>query len=608
MAEKSNFTDFNLSNTGYASFDATSLKRLIIERLNENKVFTDQNFEGSNISSIIDIIGYSYHVLLFYLNQTSTESLFSESQLYENMNRIVKSIDYHPVGFQTSNMSAGVTAGTELAKDTYVIPRYSFIKAGPTFFTTKDDIVFTKTTDSSEVIVDIGNNHLLYQGVWKEYPSQAALGEDFEMMTLLPGEDVKIDHFSIDVYVQDVNTKNWAQWKRSDSLFLKESDSEAYEVRLNENKHYEIKFGNNVTGKKLNTGDIISIFYLHTDGARGQVGAGAIDNQTLTFFNNVNFLTIFNEVKERNSIYLTETQAKHLTWSNKQSSTDFYIGETVSDIRARAPKTFTSQYRLVNADDYETYLENKFSNILRDVKVVNNKDYTDTHIAYMFNDLKLNRPNEDANTLYNQVLFANTCDFNNIYIYGVPRMEKSNSYIVKNNYLTPAQKSVIIDSLRSNKVLTAEPIIVDPVYIAIDVGATEGGSILSSTIKDSTQVQVVRTKNSRISKDSIRKQTAEIIKTYFASATLGQTLNFANIINSVTSIEGVKSVYTVRTDIADVKLEGINFILYNPVYPNIDIEASSSIVALPTFKYPYLNDADNFINKIVVLDEDTSVY
>ena len=69
MANKSNFTDYKLTTTGYASFDATSLKNYIITRLNENKVFTDQNFEGSNLSSVIDIIAYSYHVLLFYLNQ-----------------------------------------------------------------------------------------------------------------------------------------------------------------------------------------------------------------------------------------------------------------------------------------------------------------------------------------------------------------------------------------------------------------------------------------------------------------------------------------------------------------------------------------------------------
>ena len=105
---KQKLTDFTLRTDAYASFDAVSLKALIKERLDNTSLFTDQNYEGSNVSSLIDIIAYSYHVLLFYLNQTSTESLFSETELYENMNRIVKSLDYKPVGPQTSNLSFSV--------------------------------------------------------------------------------------------------------------------------------------------------------------------------------------------------------------------------------------------------------------------------------------------------------------------------------------------------------------------------------------------------------------------------------------------------------------------------------------------------------------------
>ena len=36
---------------------------------------------------------------MFYLNNTSDEALFSEAQIYENMNRVVKSLDYKPVGY-----------------------------------------------------------------------------------------------------------------------------------------------------------------------------------------------------------------------------------------------------------------------------------------------------------------------------------------------------------------------------------------------------------------------------------------------------------------------------------------------------------------------------
>ena len=84
-----NFTEYNLPQEAYATFDATTLKTLIINRLNESEVFRDQNFEGSNINSFIDIVAYMYHVLLFYLNTTASESTFTTAELYENIKRIV---------------------------------------------------------------------------------------------------------------------------------------------------------------------------------------------------------------------------------------------------------------------------------------------------------------------------------------------------------------------------------------------------------------------------------------------------------------------------------------------------------------------------------------
>ena len=81
----SNFTEFNLPRNAYAAFDAVSMKQLIVNRLKASEKFQDIDFEGSNISALVDVIAYMYHVLMFYLNKTSTESMFSEAQLYENI-------------------------------------------------------------------------------------------------------------------------------------------------------------------------------------------------------------------------------------------------------------------------------------------------------------------------------------------------------------------------------------------------------------------------------------------------------------------------------------------------------------------------------------------
>ena len=120
------FNDYNLPIDGYAAFDALSLKSLIINRLNANNVITDQNYEGSNLSSIIDIIAYSYHVLLFYLNRTGAEATFTTAELYDNINKIVKLIGYKPIGAQTSVLSFQASGNSSIAAGLYTLPRYSY--------------------------------------------------------------------------------------------------------------------------------------------------------------------------------------------------------------------------------------------------------------------------------------------------------------------------------------------------------------------------------------------------------------------------------------------------------------------------------------------------
>lgn len=51
-------TDYTIPETGYAAFDALSMKELIKDRLRDNGFYTDQDFEGSNLSSLIDVVAY----------------------------------------------------------------------------------------------------------------------------------------------------------------------------------------------------------------------------------------------------------------------------------------------------------------------------------------------------------------------------------------------------------------------------------------------------------------------------------------------------------------------------------------------------------------------
>ena len=101
MADDDNIV---INQDSYVAFDAVSLKDLIIERLNDNNNFTDQNYEGSNLSSLLDVICYSFHTLIYYLNKNSAETSFTQAEIYENINQIVDQRvgNLKPIGILTN--------------------------------------------------------------------------------------------------------------------------------------------------------------------------------------------------------------------------------------------------------------------------------------------------------------------------------------------------------------------------------------------------------------------------------------------------------------------------------------------------------------------------
>ena len=595
--------EFTLPKQGYAAFDAASLKTLITERLNSNSVFTDQNYEGSNLNAFIDVVSYAYHVLLFYLNTTSNESLFSESQIYENINRIVKSLDYKPIGTQTPVLSINAVASEQLLLGTYTIPRYSYIDVRGYRYSFNHDITFVKTEAEEQDIVDITGKTLLYQGNYKEYPEYTATGEPNEILTIVPGEDVNIDHFNIDVYVLEGGIGgSYNKYDVTTSLFFERPTSRKVEIRLNENKRYEIKFGNDVNGKQLVSGDLVYIYYLVTDGTAGEIEANTAARKSVVLYKSTNLDNLKESVNIKGDgvVYIDQIEADRVLVSNTEPTTKYYQGETVEDIRANAPDTFSSQYRLVSITDYENYIRKNYSNFVSDVKGIDNNTYLDTHIKYYY-DLGLKNPTIESRVLLNQVQFSTSCNFNNLYLYCVPRLEKTTSETQRSNYLTTAQKEVIINQMTKTKTVTCDPIVMDPVYVAADIGYRSSSETLTTQIPGKTSLMLVQEDSSRANSNDIIQKVMSIFKSYFntLNATIGMTIDITAITNAILSIQGVTTFYTYRPDLSDVYIEGLSMMVWNPVY-DTDIIQTTQNYKLPVFKFPYYENIDSLTSRINV--------
>lgn len=605
---------FPLPYNAYAAFDAVTLKQLMLDRLNENSIFTDQIYEGSNFNNFIDVIAYSYNVLLYYLNKTSNESLFATSQIYENMNKIVKLLSYNPVGYQSSILKFEATSNVNFAPGIYTIPRYSYFTVNDIRYSFIEDTSFIKTVTGEEFLKTFSDESYLVQGEFKEYPLYPANGSPFEQIIINSvdenGNNVTIDHNAIDVYVRNEQGV-WEQWTRVDNIFLGNGNDKVFECRLNENQKYVIKFGNNVTGKQLNLGNVVSIYYLETDLNLGEIGANVLNNSKLFIYNTPQYQEIIGKLRTPNVRLLTFAEANNINFTNKNASSTYSGLETVEKIRQNAPNMFKSQSRLVTVSDYQAFVETNYSNVVQSVKVVNNWEYLDGHVKYLYN-IGLKSPSQDSRVLFNQVKYADSCNFNDVYVYTIPKLYSKNSLTPDGRYLNPFLKQKIINSMESSKMATAEPVLMDPVYVGVSFGLNTGTLQESDDVNKilrETRLVIQKNPNVYTSEYSIKEGVLNAFKEFFDPSKMyfDFFLNIDALSEKLLQIQGVSSIFTYRKGVGyENNINGISLVVFNPVYSNFseDVIVTSQNMVMPYYKVPFLYDEDLISKNIMVVNSD----
>lgn len=596
-----NITEFNLPTNSYASFDAQSMRDLIIDRLNNDSSisFTDQNFQGSNLNAVIDIISYSFHTLLFYLNQTSSEAVFTDTQLYENMNRIVKLIDYKPLGKQTSIVPMSLKGTSNLSSGYYTLPKFSFVAAGGKTYSTSKDLTFQKVNSSVTETLSAIDNTLFYEGKYREYPDVTAIGEDFETITLLPGDNIIVDHFNISVFVQENSNSKWYEYKRVPSLYLAKPSDRCFECRLNQNKNYEITFGNNINGRKLVADETIGIYYIASSGTEGQITKNTFADSSINIYNTTRYDSIFADIKDTTLSYVTVADSVNINATNTEDSTLYSEEENVDNIRSNAPKFFSSEYKLVTKSDYENFIDRNFKNFIYDVKVSNNSDYLNIFKKYLTDDLKLDSYTDYNNALFNQYSFSDSFDVNNIFVTIVPKFKKDSSVVKRSNYVSTNLKNEILYTLRNYKLLNSEISFIDPVYLTVDLLLKSASEKNKIDYKNYTQLRIVRNSATIANDNTLKNKVYTIINNYFNLAKLGQLLDIKQLNTDIASIEGVDSFYTYRTD-TGAKANGLSFGVYNPIYTGTDLEVIDTNYQLKYFQIPFIENLEDLKNKIIV--------
>tara|TARA_Y100000356_G_scaffold55398_1_gene44723 strand:- start:73 stop:984 length:912 start_codon:yes stop_codon:yes gene_type:complete len=293
------------------------------------------------------------------------------------------------------------------------------------------------------------------------------------------------------------------------------------------------------------------------------------------------------------------------TISNTEDSTDFGEEENADEIKQNAPRFFSSEYKLTTKDDYKSFIERNYKNLVYDVTVQNNSDYTNDYLKYLDDELGLTDYSLETNALFNQYYFADSSDANNIYLTIVPNLRKNKSVITRSNYLSNALKEKIRNEIADYKLLNSEIAFIDPVYLNLDLSLRFSGEVNRLRYKDSTQLVITKQARALINEDDLKSKVYNIITTYINNLKLGDTIDVRYLNNEIEKIQGIEGIETLRTDL-NRSTPGLSFCVFNPIYNGKDKKVFDTRCKLKPYQIPYIESPVAFKDKIVVKSQVTN--
>ena len=326
----------------FTNLNFEDIKTSIKDYLRQNSNFSDFDFEGSNLSVLINTLAYNSYITAYNTNMVANESFIDSATLRENVVSLARNIGYVPrskraatalvefviTGISTDNRSItlqpGVFANSGINQTNFIYSLPEKVQA-PSFLGQSQGMV------------------TIYQGQYLE--------KEWTIDTSQPNQKYILPNDSIDtstlrVFVKESSSSNTrTEYKLLDSIVGITSVTNMFLIQETSDEKYELLFGDGIFGKKLESGNVVTASYIKTDGKDGN---GA------TNFNYAG------TIKDESGGDITTATTRLFTMIPSENGDDI---ESVESIRNYAPRKFAAQNRAVTATDYEALLPSIYPNI-----------------------------------------------------------------------------------------------------------------------------------------------------------------------------------------------------------------------------------------------------
>lgn len=324
----------------FSNLDFDQIKSSIKEYLRSNSNFTDYDFEGSNLSVLIDTLAYNTYISSYNANMVSNEVFIDGATLRENVVSLARNIGYVP------RSKTAARANISFFVDT------TGLTTKPITLTLKKGVVSTSTGSFGgdsyrfiipfDITVPVVNGIAFFENV--DTYEGTFLTSNFTVDANNPNQKFILDNADIDTSLIQVSVRNTEasttsrKFILSNSLFDVTADSKVFFIQEIEDQRYELIFGDGIFGQKLESSNYIEISYISTSGLSGNgisnfvFNGRIIDNEARVVASGISLIT-----------------------TNIASQSGKEI-ESVDSIKKYAPQIYSAQNRAVTASDYEAII------------------------------------------------------------------------------------------------------------------------------------------------------------------------------------------------------------------------------------------------------------
>ncbi len=322
----------------FSNLDFNGIKESIKDYLRTNSNFTDYDFEGSNLSTIIDALAYNTYITSYNANMVTNEVFIDSATLRENVVSLARNIGYVPRSRKAAraNISFSVDVSNTTAV-TVTLKAGAVLTSRSTGVNKNQNFIFSIPNDITVPVNSFGqarfSNIEVYEGTYITQTYTVDAGNPKQKF-ILPNSGIDTDLLS--VIVRD--TKDSTVSRKFDlfnSLFDVTASTRSYFIQEIGQERYELLFGDDIFGVKLENNNYIEASYITTSGSV----ANNITN--FTFIGNMAGNN-GNSISQGVSVVSTDVQSR----GGKPI-------ESIASVKKYAPQIYASQNRAVTAVDYE---------------------------------------------------------------------------------------------------------------------------------------------------------------------------------------------------------------------------------------------------------------